>query len=209
MAVALVLAVSANAGDLQAWSSAEFTVMDTSKARLQFSATARGPDHASELYDSRLAGVLTVPLSPRLAVRAAYLLRSVIPISGARDRQNRFFFGPRFTALNGPVRLDLMGWYERHTHVADRSAFNRYKTGFDIERPRRVLSPFISVELTILDRTLYRSRQMAGMRWRSESGYDIEFGYQFETLHIGSVWTPRHSVRSTFRWNPFAHSQRH
>ena len=182
--------------------------MDTSKARLQFSATARTRDRVSELYDSRLAGVLTVPLSSRLAVRAAYLLRSVIPISGVRDRQNRFFFGPRFTALNGPVRLDLIGWYERHTHVAARPAFNRYKTGFDVERPRGGLSPFLSVELTILDQTLARSRHMTGMRWRSESGYDIELGYQYETLRSGSVWMPRHAVRSTFRWNPFAHSQR-
>jgi len=204
----LAIAAMGRSEDLQTWSSAEVTVIDKSRARLQLSATARARDRLSALYDSRLAGVLTVPLSNRLAVRAAYLLRSVVPISGVRDRQNRYFFGPRFTALSGPVRLDLIGWYERHTHVAAKPAFNRYKAGFDLERPRRTVSPFLSLETAILDRNLSRSRQMAGLRWRTVAGYDVELGYQFEVLNIGSAWIPRHSVRSTFRWNPFARVRR-
>jgi hypothetical protein len=206
-AVALVLVASANATDLQAWSSGEFTVLQTRKAQLQVSATARTRDHVSELYDSRLAGVLTLPVSRRLAVRAAYLLRSVT-LEGNRDRQNRFFFGPRFTALQRRVKLDLIGWYERHTHVATRPAFNRYKAGFDLERQHRGVSPFLYVEQAVLDGALSRSRHIAGVRLRSESGYEIEVGYQFETLNTGSAWAPRHSLRSTFRWNQYARFNR-
>lgn len=99
-----------------------------------------------------------------------------------------------------PLRVDAVFLYERHTHFrAEDTAFNRYKYIADIERTRPGLSPFLYVELLVRD-GFARSRHLAGFRWRDDL-FNVETGYQFETIRMGANWVPRHSIRTNFRWN--------
>jgi hypothetical protein len=188
------------AGDLQFWPATEIRLLDTSRLRLDVTATARTRDRLSEVYDSRIGIALRVPVHHRLGIAAGYLRRFVDPDGQSRHQQNRFWFGPRVLVLQAPVTIHAIALFERHMNVVGTPDFNRYRLTMEMERVRKGFSPFLTVESAVRDGTVQRSRNMAGLRWRDESGYSVEFGYQFEAINTGPAWAPRHSVRSTFRW---------
>ncbi len=184
------------AADLQVWNTTEFTLLEKNGVRLRGFGVVRARNHFADAYDNRLGGEASYRFTPRLRFSGGYLSRWVDPDGSGTHRENRFFAGPAILLTHAPIRLEAATRYERYVGVYGKPDFNQYKQSIEIERRRKALSPFLAQQFTFRSEGFQRSRSVAGLRWRSESGRELEIGYQFESYRSGSAWIPRHSVRT-------------
>ncbi len=186
----VLIGVPACAADLQVWNTTEATVYTRGAFEAEAYGTLRVRDHVSSAYDNRVGGAVRVAPWRRVWLRGGYLRRWV-----ESEWQNRLIGGPTFLLAERTLRLESALIYERHLVRA--RDFNRYKVRFDVERPRRRISPAVWDELSFGNEGLVRARALAGIRWRGESGWRLEAGYQFDTNKTAGAWAPRHAIRTT------------
>lgn len=195
--VFLLLAPGLWGADLQVWNTTEFAALKTERWTWEMFGVMRVRDQLSDAYDNRVGSLLRVTAGPRLGLGAGYLRRYVNFDRLGMHAENRFFAGPTVQVGLRPVRLEWVTLYERHFGIRGVKDFDRYKQRVELERVRRRASPFVYEEMTFKREGWVRTRTLAGLRWRFQSGARFEVGYQFESLLVGSGWMPRHSIRST------------
>lgn len=193
----LTLQLCAQAADLQSWNSVDFGVFAAKRVRVWGTATIRFRDHLHSTYDSYLGSMARVALNSRWGVTAGYLHRRVNPDRTSLRPEHRFVAAPSFLVHPGKTRVETAVQFERVKPIDNAPSFNRYRPRVLLERIRPGLSPFLSTEGLFFKEQFYRSRNLAGVRWRFERGSMIEMGYQFEIMRAGAAWIPRHSIRTT------------
>jgi len=194
----LALSVSAPAADVQSWNGVDFGVFSNKRVRVWGTASIRFRDHLHAAYDSYLGSLGRVALNPRWAITAGYLYRQVNPDRTSFRHEHRLIAIPSVLLLPNKTRLEAAIQYERLKPIDHAPTFNRYRPRLVLERLRTGVSPFLSTEGLFFKEQFHRSRNMTGIRWRSEQGSMIEVGYQFEIMRSGSAWIPRHAIRTTF-----------
>jgi len=197
LAFVVLVLPPARAADLQVWNTTELAALATSRFTWEVFGVVRIRDRVHDAYDDRLGSLLRVTATPRLSLSVAYLRRYNNFDRLGTHPENRFFTGPTVLLALRPLRVEWVSLYERHFVICGVEDFSRYKQRFEIERVRRGAAPFIYEEATFKREGFVRTRTLAGVRWRFESGARFEIGYQFESLKWGTAWMPRHSIRST------------
>jgi len=191
----LALAGCLTAGDLQLWNQTDVRLVQ--RGRFAWSAFGgfRLRDGLSDAYDERIGTEVNVDLRERLSLAAGYLHRWLDSTGDGFAKHNRIYVSPGFTLAVRPARVDWVMQLERHWPPG-RPSYNRYRPRVEIERFQKIVTPFLSQEFLFQREGFLRSRTVAGLRWRLESGTSFEAGYLFDSMKIGQRWTPRHAIRT-------------
>ncbi len=195
LATLLALAGSLTAGDLQFWNQTDVRLVE--RGRFSWSAFGgfRLRDGLADAYDDRIGTEVSIDLHDRISLAAGYLHRWFDPTGNGFANHNRIYVSPGFTLAMRPARVDWVTQLERHW-APGRPSYNRYRPRLEIERFRKMVSPFLSQEFLFQREGFLRSRTVAGLRWRLEFGTSFEAGYLFDSMKIGQRWTPRHAIRT-------------
>jgi hypothetical protein len=200
LCAAIAAASPAFGSDFQTWNKAEYTVLDTERFRVDVRGQVRMRDHGTDVYDNRLGVQIVAPLFRRVTLTGVFERRWVDAEDGGRFSENRIIGGPKFQITQRPVKIEPSTEIERVFAAAGVPGFSRIRQTVDFERVRTGISPFTFQQVAFLTDGPVWFRTMMGVRWRHSSGASLEVGYQFDVRRSHGAWTPRHAIRTTFRF---------
>ncbi|MEN6534848.1 MAG: hypothetical protein ABFD89_14365 [Bryobacteraceae bacterium] len=203
-ALSLCAAIAATSpafgADLQTWNTAEFTVLDEGRFRVDALGQVRTRNLGTDAYDDRLGTQIVAPVLPRVTLTGAFERRWVDAEDGGRFGESRIFGGPKFQITRRPLKIEPSSVFERIFGSRGEPGFTRFRETVDFERVRHGVSPFAAEQVAFRTDGPVWCRTQMGVRWRHPTGVSLEVGYQFEMRKSGGAWTPRHAIRTTFRF---------
>jgi hypothetical protein len=183
------------AADLETQHGFDLSLPLRPKWELLLHSRARVATNGQGLYQFRSGPILSYEAHRRVTLLGGFYYNW----QEARDNDfiggQRVFGGAEFQAWeNRNAELDVRTMVERF-FPGEAADFNRYRTRFRLTAKRKV-APYASTEL-FFDEQGYRSgRFAAGLRWRTTSNLQLDFGYFFEE-RVARIGFDRHMIMTT------------
>lgn len=196
LSVLLLIPGFAAAGDLQVWNQTEFKFLETDRYTWSVFGAFRLRNSLSDAYDNRAGAQGKVRLHRRVSLTGGYLHHWYDATGLGFREENRVYATPELLLASRPLRILSVTPIERSMSLRPGPAYNRYRPRVEIERFRKIVSPFLSQEFLFQREGFLRSRSAAGLRYRFESGVAFEAGYLFDSIKTGPHWLPRHAIRT-------------
>ena len=184
-------------GDLQSWNEVRYQFAHRGRVALSVRGGLRLRESLSDLYDRRAGSEAAIRVGSKISVLLGYLFRARDLTGSAGYHEHRPSVGISYPFLTRrSLAVESTTMYDRQMLDHGLPDNQRWRQQFEVEQPRRGVSPTLMQSLMFTDRDgFYLSRSRAGVRIRlDERGDTVNVGYQFETIHALGAWAPRHSI---------------